>query len=140
MACESNVRRFALTTLLVFWLSVQTLVIGISPSWALVLPHEHITRGFLSPAAWQAHLREHQLGARVAYVQPCDAPATSGVRVTASVLDSAGAFSFLTGATANLVDALTRIPTADLPQITFRAANFNVFDISYAPLEPPPTA
>jgi hypothetical protein len=125
---------------LVIWLSVQTLAIGISPSWGFILPHDHVTRGFLSQAAWQAHLREHQLGARVTYAQPCDSWPTTGARVIASIPDSAGEFSFFTIATASLQDALLKIPAPGLPEGTFVAADFYAFDFSYAPLEPPPTA
>lgn len=139
MVYESNVRRILLAPLSVVWLSVQTLVIGISPAWGFLLPHGPITRGFLGPAAWAAHLREHQLGYQAANVQPCRQPPDSGGHVIASTLDTAGAFSFITYATLSLQDGLIEIPAPDLPHFTLGTKSFYVSLVVYPPLDPPPT-
>lgn len=139
MVYDSNVRRILLTSLLVVWLSVQTLVIGISPAWGFFLPHTHITRGFLSPTAWAEHLREHQLGYQVADVQPCEQPPGSEGHVIASILETAGAFSLFTNATANLQDGLIEIPVPNLPHFTLGTMSFYVSLVAYPPLDPPPT-
>jgi len=140
MVYESNVRRVTLTGLLVLWLSVQTLVIGISPSWGFVLPHDHVTRGFLSASAWQAHLREHQLGVRIAFAQPCDPLPSTGASVMASVPTSAGAFSFVAVAVPSWETTTLKISAPDAPQAKLQAADFYAFQVPSTPLEPPPTA
>jgi hypothetical protein len=38
------------------------MAVGITPAWGAIMPHAHLTRGFVNQADWQAHLEEHLHG------------------------------------------------------------------------------
>lgn len=136
---EMDARRVTLTVLFVIWLSIQTLVIGLSPSWGFVLPHDHITRGNMSAAAWEAHMREHLLGSRQLQQAHLDVPqSTEAGTVIASIPDSAGAVSTWSMFTAHLHDANVEIPKINTPRVAWMMPAFVAFELDYAPLEPPP--
>lgn len=133
-------RRIGLTLLFVMWLSVQTLVVGFSPTWGFVLPHEHIMRGTMSDAAWRTHMREHQRGSSSVSLWNCNEAKQSSSDVISSVPESAGAFSFVSFAAATLHDPLIPVPGPSAIGTPFASAEFYALDVFVAPLEPPPTA
>lgn len=110
MVTQPSPRRIALVTLFVVWLACQPLAVGLSPAWSAVLPHEHLTRGVVTAAQWQAHLREHLGLARVAATDLClEAKHSVGNSVLGSVPDSSGLVTDF-GLAGNLHDAFVRIP------------------------------
>lgn len=136
---EMNLRRVTLTIIFSVWLSVQFLVVAFAPSWGFVLSHEHITRGTLNDAAWQAHLREHRLGSSQSYALRCDlSRALETSAVIASLPDSVGAISMFALFTAQLHETALEIPQINALRVSLRASKFSAFDIFYAPLDPPP--
>lgn len=139
MVRELGLRRVMLMLLFAAWLSVQFLVVALSPSWGFVLPHEHITRGILTDAAWQDHVREHR-GAflNVSALRCNDARALESNAVVASIPNGVGAISSFALLTATLQDAHIEIPTPAASCVTFTPAQFFAFDVSYPPLDPPP--
>jgi len=132
-------RRIVLTALFVVWLSAQSIIIAMSPSWGFVLPHEHITRGILSEQVWQEHLRQHRLGTGQFFEARCDIPPRSGTNdVVASLPASAVALSLFAIVAADLHDAAVEIPAFNVAQSRLCRTAFHAFDITFAPLEPPP--
>lgn len=139
MLMEMDARRVTLTILFVIWLSIQTLVIGLSPSWGFVLPHEHITRGTLSAAAWEEHMREHLLGSRPLQQAHLDVPQSMEAgTVIASIPDSAGAVSTWSMFAAHMHDANVEIPKFDAPRVAWTTPTFVAFELAFTPLKPPP--
>jgi len=130
-------RHVILTILFALWLSAEAAVIGLTPAWGLILPHEHITRGTLTQADWERHLQEHLRGAYSAAAR-CDVPRIDAPAVVASMPDVSSAFSFFSFFTLYLDNALVKIPALDAPSEALVASLFQVFDMRYAPLEPPP--
>lgn len=132
-------RRIGLSLLFAAWLAVQTLVVGVSPTWGFVLPHEHITRGVMSETAWRNHLLEHEFGAIREYEWRCDGANGTRSDVIASVPENAGAFSFLSFAAATLQDSRVEIPSPYVVGVTYAESDFFALAMDLAPLDPPPT-
>ncbi len=135
--CDGDPRRVALTLAFALWLSFQMLLVGISPAWGFVLPHEHLTRGALNQAQWQEHLRAHRAHTTVFYDSKCD-----GVKTTNSVIASfpngASALSVTGFLNALVGDELTQIPSPRMPVATWRVAAIHSRELVYSPPEPPP--
>jgi hypothetical protein len=139
MTANPEPRRIVLTALFVLWLSVQSIIIAMSPAWGFVLPHEHITRGVLSERAWQEHLREHRLGIGQFFEARCDLPATGGTKdVVVSIPASAAAFSLFSVIAADVDVAPIEMHVIDETQTRLLPASFHALEITFAPLEPPP--
>lgn len=137
MFCDRDPRRIALTFWFALWLSLQMFLFGVSPAWGFVLPHEHITRGAVDSAQWQAHAREHQIGGAVFFAKFCDGTETANA-VLASVPDSASAFSMASFLTALVRDERVQIPLPRMPVATWRVATMHARELMYSPSEPPP--
>jgi hypothetical protein len=139
MVREMDFRRVILTLLLAAWLSVQFLVVALSPSWGFMLPHEHITRGTLSDLAWQEHLREHRLGYMQASEWQCEGLRSQNSNaVIASLPDSVGTISSFALSVASLQNTHVEIPVPNAPCARFTAFQFFALNVSYSPLDPPP--
>ncbi|MBI4670866.1 MAG: hypothetical protein HY741_04250 [Chloroflexi bacterium] len=140
MSRKFKSRRVTLTILLVLWLSVQPIVIGVSPAWGFVLPHGHITNGVMTNADWQAHAREHRLGSPsgVLYAARCDG---TGVKDTSPILASLTAAQGLLAVLA--FDATAQNRVLEIPAPGMRSARlmlhvFSVHEMFFSPLHPPP--
>src|SRR5581483_10267177 len=107
-ATRPSPRQVILTILFVLWLSVEAAVIGLTPAWGWILPHEHITRGVLTLSDWERHLQEHLRGEYVLAVR-CDVPRTDTPTVVASIPDINSAFSFFSLFTMHIDNALVKI-------------------------------
>jgi hypothetical protein len=139
MNVEWDLRRRVLTVLLVLWLSVQFVVVALSPSWGFILSHEHIARGAISERVWQEHLRQHRLGVMYAAEQSCAAPAqNSSNAVMGSIPDTAGAVSLYALTSARIHSTHIEIPALHAPHVTLHWNNAPAYEIFYSPLEPPP--
>ncbi len=139
MRVELDLRQRALTLLLVLWLSVQFVVVALSPSWGFILPHAHITRGVISERLWQEHLREHRLGMMFAAEQSCAAPTQNqNHAVMGSVPDAASALSLSTLTSALVHPTRIEISPLNAPPVALRWQDAFVFDVFYTPPEPPP--
>lgn len=112
-------------------------LIGVSPAWGFVLPHEHVTRGTLNQAQWQAHARTHRTGGTVFYAMNCDGVKTTNA-VVASFPDSASALSVTSFLNALVRDELTQIPSPRMPVAKWRVSALYTRELFYSPPEPPP--
>ncbi len=138
MSSETSPRRVVLVLLLALWLAAQYMVIGLTPAWGYVLPHEHLTRGIVSETAWQQHLLQHRGVRTVNYALRCDAPRQeTGSSILASIPDGASVLSVMSES-ADLHTLELRIPILPRWLATLRPATFHTFDVSTPPLEPPP--
>lgn len=134
-----DLRRAVLTLLMVAWLSVQFPVLALGPTWGFILPHEHITRGAISPSAWQEHLRQHRLGFSMSERVRCDLPADGQAStVMGSFPETAGAVSVFSLAAAHVADARVEIPAPHMPDASFQRAALFVLELAYSPPVPPP--
>lgn len=139
MIGQPDARRVALTFLMTIWLSVQSLMIGVSPTWGMVLPHDHVVLGAVSAAAWQRHLLEHQHRTQIISRWNCNLPHASGAgMVLASVPENAEVASVLSFLTADCHDGTLELNPLDRPSVSIGDSAFYALDISYRPLLPPP--
>jgi hypothetical protein len=140
MSRQVSPRRIALTSLLVFWLSVQSAVIGLSPAWGFLLPHSHITVGTMTEMDWQAHYRQHQFGAHVSafYKANCEMSDAASGAVLASIPDAEGAISMLSVLSIALPNSHIEIPLLPTPRGSLLPQVFSAFERYDPPLHPPP--
>lgn len=131
-------RRIGLTILFVLWLSVQGAVIGLTPAWGFILPHDHVLRGPMTEADWEQHMEEHRLGIVVYSFTPnCSVPQTQQQSVAESVPDLgvSSVFTFFTG---NLDAVRVTLRAPHTHSVAVLSPYLYASDIFLAPLEPPP--
>lgn len=131
-------RRVGLTILFVLWLSIQAAVIGLTPAWGFILPHEHVLRGMMTEADWEQHMAQHRLGVFFAYTPNCTVPSSQSPRVAESVPDLNGALSVLSFVVGNVDAGLVILRTPQTRPTAYSLSGFYAFDIFDIPLEPPP--
>jgi len=140
MSGQPSPRRVALVFLFVVWLASQPLVVGLSPSWGAVVPHEHLTRGTVTAAEWQAHLLRHLGIVPAANAQACiPANTHSDALVVASVPDGSGMLADF-GLLVSFQDAVVRIPAIAPASARLAEVALNGIDRSDPPPTQPPNA
>jgi hypothetical protein len=128
--------------MLVVWLTVQSAVIGLVPSWGAFVAHSHLFTGAMTQADWDAHEHAHRLGmsAHNAYEPTCAGPNKSARHVFASLPDVNGITSWLPALTATLNAHPLEILATDFPSVRVLAQTYSMRDRFDPPLEPPPNA
>jgi hypothetical protein len=133
-------RRIGLTILFAVWLSIQGAVIGLSPAWGFILPHDHILRGTMTEADWQAHMQQDRLGLMYAYIftPNCTVPPSQNPHVAESVPDFNAAASVYSFFSVNLDTSRFKLQPPQTPAVAPPTTDFYASDIFLTPLEPPP--
>ena len=133
--------QIGLTCFFVMWLSIQFVVLGVSPRWGFVLPHEHITRGVVTTADWEEHALEHERGLETGslFKARCDgARTTDASPITASIPNFQGSFSLLSALTATVQPFCIALPGLAELDVLPHADTFVVVEMFFPPPEPPP--
>lgn len=133
--------RIGLSCFFILWLSVQFVVLGVSPRWGFVLPHEHILRGVVTASEWQEHMREHELGLASGrlFKERCgDQGTTDTSPITASIPNFQGSFSLFSAMSATVQPLRTALPSLVELSVRSDTRAFVVIELFYPPPKPPP--